>query len=332
MNIISRIAPAIPTPVFDAYWKFAAERQRVFFSRIRRSPPPWTDDLILQTYKFTNSYRASDRVSQFLIKEVIYGQPSHPADQFFRILLFKTFNKIETWELLERELGILNVEDFSIERYDTVLSSALSRGERIYSGAYIMASGRSYFGFERKHQNHLRLLDMLNRDGVFERVADCSSMSRVFDLLAGYPTFGSFLAYQYAIDINYSELVDFSENDFVMPGPGAVDGISKCFSSRGGLTEADMISYCVDIQGDEFERLGIEFDSLWGRPLHLIDCQNLFCEISKYSRVAFPEITGISGRTRIKARFKAGGEIHLPFYPPKWGVNNRIEKELSNDI
>jgi len=329
MNILSRIAPAIPTPVFDAYWKFAAERQRVFFSRIRQSPPPWTDDSILQTYKFTNSYRASDRVSQFLIREVIFGQPSRPADQLFRILLFKTFNKIETWRLLEQELGVLNVDDFSVEAYDAILSAALARGERIYSGAYIMASGRSFFGFERKHQNHLRLLEKLNQEVAFERIADCNSMSQVFELLMSYPTFGSFLAYQYAIDINYSDLVDFNENDFVMPGPGALDGISKCFSSRGGLTEADLISYCVDIQEDEFERLGIEFDSLWGRSLHLIDCQNLFCEISKYSRVAFPEVSGLSGRTRIKTKFKPTGEIRPPFYPPKWGINDQIEKELS---
>ena len=33
---------------------------------------PLTDDLILREYKFTNSYRASDRVSQYLIKNVIY--------------------------------------------------------------------------------------------------------------------------------------------------------------------------------------------------------------------------------------------------------------------
>ena len=33
---------------------------------------PWTSDYILQTYKFTNTYRASDRVSQYLINNVIY--------------------------------------------------------------------------------------------------------------------------------------------------------------------------------------------------------------------------------------------------------------------
>ena len=41
-------------------------------------------------------------------------------------------------------------------------------------------------------------------------------------------------------------------------------------------------------QEDEFARRGIEFQTLWGRPLQLIDCQNLFCEVDKYARVYHP--------------------------------------------
>ena len=64
--------------VFDAYWRFAAERQQVFYRRARREPPPWTDDPILDRFKFCNAFRASDRVSQYLIREVIYSDFSIP--------------------------------------------------------------------------------------------------------------------------------------------------------------------------------------------------------------------------------------------------------------
>lgn len=89
-----RIAPLKPSPVYDTYWRFAAERQEVFFRRLERRPPPLTDDPILVDYKFTNAYRASDRVSQYLIRRVIYREdlPSGPGEVCFRILLFKTFN------------------------------------------------------------------------------------------------------------------------------------------------------------------------------------------------------------------------------------------------
>jgi hypothetical protein len=96
-----------PTPVFNTYWRFAAERQSVFFKRFERRPPPWTHDPVLRVHKFTNAYRASDRVSQYLIRSVIYRPdlPDDPGEVIFRVLLFKLFNKIETWELLEKELG-----------------------------------------------------------------------------------------------------------------------------------------------------------------------------------------------------------------------------------
>src|SRR5205085_12001872 len=111
-----------PTHVYNTYWRFAAERQSVFFERFERRPPPWTCDPVLRIHKFTNAYRASDRVSQYLIRSVIYRPdlPSDPVEVVFRILLFKLFNKIETWELLEKELGPLTHSEYSDERYDQV--------------------------------------------------------------------------------------------------------------------------------------------------------------------------------------------------------------------
>ncbi|MCH7885985.1 MAG: hypothetical protein IIC01_12165, partial [Planctomycetes bacterium] len=116
------------------------------------------------------------------------------------------------------------------------------------------------------------------------------------------PTIGPFLAYQYATDLNYSELTSFDEMHFVVPGPGALDGIRKCFSDLGGLNEVEIIKVVADQQEDQFARLGLSFQSLWGRRLQLIDCQNLFCEVGKYARVAHPDVVGLSGRTRIKQK------------------------------
>ena len=94
------------TPVFDVYWYFAVKRQEVFFNRLEGKESLWTNDPIIQKYKFTNVYRASDRVSQYLIRNVIYSDNNFsPEDICFRILLFKLFNKIDTWECLERQLG-----------------------------------------------------------------------------------------------------------------------------------------------------------------------------------------------------------------------------------
>lgn len=321
------LAPAKPSPVYDTYWQFAVERQAAFFRRFRAEPYPWSDDEIIATYKFTNAYRASDRVSQYLIRNVIYREPQASHEVFFRIILFKLFNKIETWELLETELGEISYECYSFDNYDRVLTAAMDRKQTIYSAAYIMPSGSRKQGSTKKHRSHLGLLQQMMDDEVPDQIASFKSMREAFDLLLSYPMIGDFLAYQYVTDLNYSDLCDFSEMEFVVPGPGSIDGISKCFASLGGLTETDIIKLVTERQCEEFERLGLQFESLWGRPLQLIDCQNLFCEISKYSRVSHPDVKGVANRTRIKQKYKPKTDPLTLWYPPKWGINDRIEQE-----
>jgi thymidylate kinase len=322
----SHILPLKPSVVYDTYWRFAAERQEVFFRRLSAHPAPWTADPILAEYKFTNAYRASDRVSQYLIRDIIYGEsrPTSVEEVFFRIMLFKLFNKIETWIELERALGPLTYEGYSFKHYDNVLTSAMGKGSSIYSAAYIMPSGSGDSVHPRKHQNHLALLERMLADSVPQRLSDYRNMQRAFELLKSYPGLGDFLAYQYVTDINYGEITDFSEAEFVVPGPGALDGLKKCFVDRGGLNEPELIKFMMERQEQEFDRLGLVFKSLWGRPLQLIDCQNLFCEVDKYARVKHPEIEGVSGRSRIKQRFSPKPSFITPWYPPKWGLNEAI--------
>jgi hypothetical protein len=320
----NRLAPAKTTEVYESYWRFAAERQEIFFKRFSRAQGPWTNNPVLSQYKFTNAYRASDRVSQYLIRRVIYRDdlPRSAHEVCFRILLFKIFNKIETWELLEKSIGPIVQAEYDFERYDRILTSAMRAGRRIYSAAYIMPPGT--FGHTAKHQNHLRLLERMIATNLSGRLAAAKSMQEGFELLRSYPTIGDFLGYQFITDINYSEITNFSEMEFVVPGPGAKDGLKKCFADSGGLNEVELIRLMSDIQEKEFERLGIDFRSLWGRTLQLIDCQNLFCEVDKYARVAHPAIQGKTGRTRIKQKFAATQEPIDFWYPPKWGLNDSI--------
>ena len=323
-SIMSRLSPAKPTIVYETYWRFAVERQGVFFRKLEGLPAPWTTDPILARHKFTNAYRASDRVSQYLIRNVIYEGEQSPEEVFFRTMLFKLFNRIETWEMLQDRLTTITRAHYSFQKYDDILTKALAAGTRIYSAAYVMPSGRSAFGHIRKHRNHLLLLERMLADEVPQRITNASSMAQAFDVLRSYPTIGNFLAYQFVTDLNYSEVTDFSEMEFVVPGPGALDGIRKCFSDLGGLTEADLIKVVTERQELEFERLGLQFRDLWGRRLQLIDCQNLFCEVSKYARVKHPQIEGRSKRTRIKQSYRPSTQPIRYWYPPKWGINRLI--------
>ncbi len=322
-----------PTTVYNTYWKFAAIRQETFFNRINHPRSgPWSDDPVLQSFKFTNAYRSADRVSQYLIKNVIYDGEQTPDEVFFRIILFKLFNKIETWEVLKNQFGTIKLEGFDWVQADKTLTDLLDNGQRVYSAAYIMASPSSAFGQKRKHSNHLKLLARMVDERVALRIQQCDSMATAYEIMLSYPGIGPFLAYQYVIDINYSTITNFSENDFVVPGPGALSGISKIFTDLGSWSPEDVIQYVTDEQENELQRLGIEFKTLWGRNLHLIDCQNLFCEVDKYSRIVHPEFSGNGGRTRIKQVFKPIFNTISYWFPPKWGINDKVTKKTSDDV
>jgi hypothetical protein len=166
---------------------------------------------------------------------------------------------------------------------------------------------------------------MFLHDQPGARLLDARSLREVYDLLHGYPLMGDFMSYQITIDLNYSALLDFSENDFTQAGPGALCGIRKVFENLGDYTPAEVVLWMTERQDEEFARLGLPFSGLWGRPLHAIDCQGLFCETDKYCREAAPELA--SARKRIKARFTPTPEPIRLFFPPKWGFNDKLPGE-----
>ena len=310
--------------VYDNYWQFASKRFDVFIKRLTDPCGPWTNDPVIANHRFTNVFRASDRVSQYLIKLQYECGACDAKDIFFRTMLFKLFNKIETYQNLQKKVGEIAFDNFSFEEYDSVLTYELAKGNAIYSAAYIMPSAGSAFGYKFKHSNHLALLSKMMEDNLLQKIEEADRLEDVYQLLLGYPSLGSFLAFQYTIDLNYSILTDFSEMDFVVAGPGAKNGITKCFDSLGNYSFEDIIKMMVDDQEKEFERLEIDQLTLWGRPLQLIDCQNLFCEVDKYLRVTNPEASTSTGRKRIKQKFtKSKGPISL-FFPPKWEINPKI--------
>jgi hypothetical protein len=312
------------TKLYDLYWSFAAERQRIFYKRLSGQHNSLTEDPILSTYKFTNAYRASDRVSQFLIRHVIYSGDQSSQEVFFRTILFRFFNRITTWETLSAALNNeISYANYDFNLYDEILSDLINGKNKLYSAAYIMPSGVRELGFLRKHQNNLKLLELMMQDNVPKRIAGAGSLKTVFNILKSFPTLGDFLAYQYTIDLAYSNLDCGLESDFIVPGPGALRGIKKCFSDIGNLSSSDVIHYVTERQQHEFSIRNIDFPDLYGRPLQLIDCQNLFCEIDKYARVYCPELA-VGGRSRIKQKYVANCSNLELFFPPKWGINHKI--------
>jgi hypothetical protein len=322
-HFVRQQPPKAREGVYELYWTFASRRQAAFEARLAGRSRPWTDDPILQVYKFCNVFRASDRVSQYMIRDVAYGtDPETDArDRVFQITAFRTFSNIATWESLIRELGgAPRLDHLRSGAFETALDRTKALNGGLYTGAFILCANKA-FGFDEKHRNHVALFrHMFLEHACAERVLQAPSLRSVVELLQGFPLMGPFMAYQTAIDLNYSELLDFDENDYTQAGPGALRGLKKAFVDLGDMTPADAILWMTERQQDEFLRLDLPFRGLFGRPLHGIDCQGLFCELDKYCREAVPELA--SARSRIKAKYSGGaGDIDL-FFPPKWQLES----------
>lgn len=304
---------------FKYYFYFIQERMNIFWRKYNDAGL-LTKDPILQTYKFTNVYRACDRVSQYLIKNIIYKDLDRytQEDVLLRILVFKVFNKIETWEYINKENEI-TTKTFNVQK----LTDELTRRQQtkpIFSNAYMMAGRHAeYKGISSKHQVWLQMIeDRFIKDHGLRTVLNAKSMAEVYNQLREYPLIGDFLAYQYTIDFNYTPYLNFDEDSFVKAGVGAVRGIKKCFKYFGDTYEG-AIRYTQDHFDELQERYGFTaFRPLPGRGPKLIDLQNCFCETDKYLRVKMPELK--VGNVRIKQHYRPTLDKIDYFFPAKWGV------------
>ena len=305
--------------VYDLYWYFACERQNIFWRKLNNQPYPWTDDEILREFKFCNSYRVNDRVSQYLLKNVIYnGKEYLNEDMLFRVVLFKLFNEEDTWELLLNNFGDITLKTFDFKAYSSVLENAILNGTKIYNDAYISCANKA-FKYDRKHDNHLALLNKMFFVFFLQlKLLQCKNMEEGFNILKSYPLIGNFMAYQLATDINYCDFINWKEDEFTVVGPGSKRGIAKCFIDRGNMTEEEIIRYMFVHQDEEFKRLNLNFKKIGNRPLQLIDCQNIFCELDKYCREAMPNLK--SNRKKIKKHYSPKNTKIEYIYPPKWKI------------
>jgi hypothetical protein len=324
-----RFRPPQPSPGYEIYWRFAAARQLRYRERLGvpafGARPTGADEAVLARHRFTNAYRASDRVSQYLLVNVIYDRPRPWRDVFARVLLFKLFNRIETWEYLQQHLGDIDANVVLGTSIEDRLAELVQR-RPVYSAAYIMPPPMDRSG--PKYLRHVNLLRDMLRGGLHERVVDAPDLSSIYHLLAAHQGIGPFLAYQYATDLNYADALGHDESTFVVAGPGASRGLRKCFLSPGDYGEADLIRWVADQQHEAFVALDLPWHDLWGRPLQLIDAQNLFCEVDKYTRAANPELARYAAGSRIKQLYRRLPESLSAWFPPRWGINERATAAL----
>src|SRR5882672_1386918 len=201
----------MPTPragIYDLYWKFAAWRQAAFERRCAGKPWPWTADPIILQFKLCNVFRASDRVSQYLIRNIAYGDGIDTIeDKLFQIVAFRTFSKPATWDGVIKRLGHPpTLEDLRSGAFLASLEEVKAENGGLYTGAFILCTTKA-FGFDEKHRNHVALFRrMFLECNAGRRIREAFSLKEIVRFLETFPLIGPFMSYQIAVDLNYSDL------------------------------------------------------------------------------------------------------------------------------
>jgi hypothetical protein len=316
-----------PTPVFRTYWRFVKERYDLYLRRLA-GEEPWTGFAPFLQYKFTNVFRATDRVSQACIEVANASASNDLRNAFFRILLFKFFNKIETWDLLTEALGEEpSLKNYDFSRYDSILTKAKKEGAKLYSNAYMMPCPATYAkpGILLKHSMHLDMIEAMIKNDVPGEMLAAGSLAGAYAILRKIRMLGDFMAYQFTIDFNYSPHLHYPESSFVVAGPGAREGIEKSFAAPGKRKPEEIIDLVFrNATAASLFYVGEPPPRLFGtRPLQPIDIQNCFCETGKLARVLHPEFN--TGRTRIKTKYTGylpglAKPLPRPVFPPDWKI------------
>ncbi|KAJ3972443.1 hypothetical protein EV361DRAFT_970861 [Lentinula raphanica] len=292
----------------------------------------WTNDKVLRTKFFCNTYRVLDKTSQFIIAEVVQKGSQEPVEIVFRVFLFSIFTKIETWQWLEERLGSITWKDYSRERY-TALLAKRAQTHTLYTGAF--QSPGPKWEYQETYRNHLLLLETIMANDLAGKLQKFKTMGDAYAYIASFPSMGDFKSYQLLLNLSYSSVINFSGNDFVIPGIGAVSGLAKMFGKS--IEEAArvdpnvriaVIRYMMETQQQHFRRLNLDFSGLGPDqlPMELADIEHAICEVDKYSRKVHPHIVDNKNkRTELRRNWTPSGDPYpaKPVLPDAWSHARR---------
>ncbi|KAI0044558.1 hypothetical protein FA95DRAFT_1496875 [Auriscalpium vulgare] len=312
------------SPVLDTFFLWTAERHSIHQKRVAGESWPWTEDPIFQQHAFTNVFRIFDRTTQYILRHVVHEGDPDLHETCFRVILFRFFCRISTWELLVARLGTPTWRNFDLDAYEAVLRVEYDSQRPLYGTAYIMPAPP--LGGATNFANHLRLLKLMMDVDLPGQLAGLSEMSDAFERIALFPSMGDFLAFQLLLDLNMIPQISYPE-DWAICGPGADACLRKIFGPGVVGHFGEALKWLHDTQQRHFARLGIAPER---RPrvhcsappgLSLVDLEHSLCETDVYSRVKHPDIPGLR-RVHISGRrnFKPGAAPLTCDLPRNWKV------------
>lgn len=303
------VRESIKEDSLDLFWQFINERQQAWYRRVvENRPSPWTSDEILRKYRFTNVYRQLDPGTQYAIQDILEADAAR-YDKVFNIMIYRLIGRLET----HRTLGFRPLNSFDPEAFEQDLKHRRDTMEEpVFTGAY-MVSGYNHRGSSDKVENVASIFsEIASRPTIFNDLLESDSVESAYELIRSQPGFGNFLSYQVLVDLLYplncyggESILPFSADEWSSPGPGAQKGLEVLVPSFDRITYLDVMRWLRQHQGQEFERLNLDFPYLRTTggnrlELSLANIQNCLCEFYKYQKI-------LHSNGRARRRFRESG-------------------------
>jgi hypothetical protein len=271
---------------------FVWEREVIRIVKERGGEKPWTNDPVFEKYKFTNIHRRDDRVSKWIIKEII-NLNLKDKNLWFSLLIARLVNWPPTLErLLYEDIIPCPPEDFDGKAFSATIENFKKASPKVYGGAYMVYPTKLDVGKCKSYSLAKHIISAaieVSGEIYFSlwRKDEGKSVQSFVDTLSKCYGISTFMAGQVASDLSYAKgHLDDAEDlyTFAPMGPGSMRGLNYLQNRKpfAGWQQDDFNQILYDINKDIAEELRIT-------DLTLHDVQNVMCEYGKYCRVVLKE-------------------------------------------
>lgn len=264
---------------------FILERYKLALKKQQGLPKPWTQDEILQTYRFCNVYREWDRVTIWLADNWRKPNAKNP-DLWFAMFVARLINWPDTLAALGFPVP------WNPAKFVKTIERLQAQGGKVYTGAYMVRGGKR--GDSKALYLAHEVLTPLWKARADMRPLPDVCLDNWHEAMCEFHGIGSFLAAQVIADMKYvpalRKVPDW--DTFVAPGPGSRRGLNRVMGrpirtpySRTGLN-GPMFDLTLWYLKEVIDPMVVKA----GMPaLHAQDLQNCLCEFDKYERVRLGE-------------------------------------------
>jgi hypothetical protein len=251
------------------YW--IREREAIRLRKEAGEHRPWTDDLILDTYRFCNVRRMDDRVSRWLLDNWYTPNRDHP-NIVIAAALARHFNLPNTLQAIGFPYT------WEPEKIRRVLRDLKGTGRNLFNGAYIIRASGDY-----PDKAEMVIDETVQSLVDTPLTVDTASMRNSTEALMGYRNFGSFMAGQVIADLRWAMTGIWRDRKTWAPvGPGSIRGMNilQGRDHKYSLNQTQFLEELLDFVRKCRSKLP---EQIIGR-LEAHDYQNLCCEYWKYSK------------------------------------------------